>query len=516
MNELETRSLDFEIRAESKGHTFTGISVPFDDEIDLGWGIRESVAPGAVDDEGALVFWRHREPIGKITEARDTDAGREISGQISDTTQGNDAAALLRDGVITKLSLGFRPIEWTETKNDDGTRSIRHTKIRVEEVSLVPNPAYENTAITKVREKPEPERNTPTMPENELAELREIVDTLGRRIDVELPALQRAAEPVAPHLSYRSAGALLHAIAVGDEQAATEYTDMMSRASDPGLIGDSAYLDTWLGDLTRWIEDRSALLGLFGSAPLPADGMTLEYAKVTSDTMTVDEQKKELDKLGTGKITFGTDTVPVFTYGGAAEISKQAAQRAKVSYLDGVLRALGRAANKFRNARFSKFYTEQVTKAAEKNTVTLPESTWANWIDLITDAAAYFTDQGTAIDALVTDRSTFKALAKLNGPANPALNFAGSPADKIGTASLTGATANIGGVPVVCDPKQTTQHACFVNKNALRVYSSPTMSLTDQDIISLSQAYSLYGYAAYLPEAPELLLPVTFGTKAQA
>ena len=90
----------------------------------------------------SLVLWRHDEPIGKITAGRDTDAGYEIDGQLSDTERGREAATLLRDGVITRLSIGFRPEEYRIEVADDGTETVVHTRVRALEFSLVPFPAY--------------------------------------------------------------------------------------------------------------------------------------------------------------------------------------------------------------------------------------------------------------------------------------------------------------------------------------------------------------------------------------
>ena len=92
--------------------SFTGVGVPYGETIDL-FGMRERFEPGSVELDGdgvpSLVLWRHDEPIGRITAGRDTDAGFEIDGQLSDTPRGREAATLLRDGVITRLSIGFRP-----------------------------------------------------------------------------------------------------------------------------------------------------------------------------------------------------------------------------------------------------------------------------------------------------------------------------------------------------------------------------------------------------------------------
>ena len=164
---------------DTSGRTITGVAVPFGEVIDLGYGIREQVAPGAVVEHDPQLWWRHDEPIGVITTSRDEEAGWVIEATISDTAQGRDAATLVSDGAVTSLSIGFEPIEFTETRDDDGV-TITHTKIRVREVSVVPHPAYSSAAITEVRH-----RKETTMPTDstttELAEVRAEVADLARQ-----------------------------------------------------------------------------------------------------------------------------------------------------------------------------------------------------------------------------------------------------------------------------------------------------------------------------------------------
>ena len=110
LDQLQTRSLEF--RAKIDGLTIEGIGVPFNREIEyFGW--YEQFAPGSIDDEGAILRYGHAEPIGVITHAEDTDDGRKITARISDTQRGRDIAQLIRDGVLTKFSIGFEPLEYT-------------------------------------------------------------------------------------------------------------------------------------------------------------------------------------------------------------------------------------------------------------------------------------------------------------------------------------------------------------------------------------------------------------------
>src|SRR5690625_963257 len=171
---LHTRAED---DAEDKREV-SGIGVPYGETIEF-WGIREEFAPGSVQVDGdVLLFWRHHSPIGLVTDHRNDDAGWHYDARISATATGGEAYTLAQDGVITRSSIGFEPVEHIETKADDGTVTIRHTKVIVREVSLVPFPAYDGARLAEVRHRPDPTtQEGQTMPETitpeDLSEVRE-------------------------------------------------------------------------------------------------------------------------------------------------------------------------------------------------------------------------------------------------------------------------------------------------------------------------------------------------------
>jgi HK97 family phage prohead protease len=85
------------------------------------------------------LLWQHdpSEPIGMPRVLKETDAGLEVEGKISQTARGKDSLLLMRDGVIDELSIGFDPIKWEMEDKGDG-QVIRHVKeVRLWEISLV-------------------------------------------------------------------------------------------------------------------------------------------------------------------------------------------------------------------------------------------------------------------------------------------------------------------------------------------------------------------------------------------
>lgn len=99
------------------------------------------------------ILWRHEHPIGK-GHIEDSDRGLIVKGRLTmAVAQAKEALALMKDGVVSGLSIGFRAMK------DEVVNSVRHLKeVRLYEVSIVPFPMNEAATITKVKEMPKTEQ----------------------------------------------------------------------------------------------------------------------------------------------------------------------------------------------------------------------------------------------------------------------------------------------------------------------------------------------------------------------
>lgn len=135
---------------------FRGVASVFGNLIDA--HVPTVIHPGAFKktlDENAgrvRILWQHRddEPIGRPVEMRETPLGLEVVGRISNTARGKDALTLMRDGVITDLSIGFDPI--THSMEDDDTHGrVRHIReLRLWEFSPVTWGANEPAKVQEI------------------------------------------------------------------------------------------------------------------------------------------------------------------------------------------------------------------------------------------------------------------------------------------------------------------------------------------------------------------------------
>jgi HK97 family phage prohead protease len=478
-----------------------GIAVPYN-TMDNG----EMFARNSVTlDPEAKLMWQHdqREPIGRITEGRHTEAGFEIRATISETQRGLDAITLLDDGVINKFSVGF---VMRDSKLDDNRNRIV-TDAFVREVSLVSFPWYSDATVTEVRENdtdPEvPDSANPkedtveeiTPTDSGLAEVRESIQMLEREI-------AGITKVEAPAPAYRSAGEFLQALAKGDENAVRAYTGATTAES---VVTPVDF------DLIRLVEGANPLGAVFGTGVTPAEGMTITFAQVDSQTDGTGTQAAEGDDLGYYELNIGTSTENIITVGNYAELSRQAIDRSTVPYLDSVLRgqaiALGKELADQLRTKYQAVCAAQVTAT---NKVTLASTDYAGWVGGLADASAnYFTPNGVQIDALIVDKATFKDLLALDG--TPVISFAGEVAGAVGSANVSGLRGSIAGIPIVVDAgldSVNKDECAFVSSLALRQYTSGALRLSQENAVNLSEAFSLSTYTATADEYPAFIIPI--------
>jgi HK97 family phage prohead protease len=151
--EIRTNSVDFEVRAEGDGMSFTGYASVFNSPSeDLG-GFIEYVAPGAFkrslqSRNEVKLLWNHDsgEPLaslrGGTMQLVEDNRGLKVTAQLPNTTRGRDIAELLRTKVIDSMSFGFNVIKDSWSSNGQ-TRTLE--SVRLFEVSIVSFPAYEAT-----------------------------------------------------------------------------------------------------------------------------------------------------------------------------------------------------------------------------------------------------------------------------------------------------------------------------------------------------------------------------------
>lgn len=101
------------------------------------------------------VFWEHWKLAGVSVEHREDDHGLWVRGELNlDVQVAREAWALAKQGAVTGLSIGFRPIKVEKPENPRDPVHIK--ELRLYEYSLVSFPANEAATIETVKALAEP------------------------------------------------------------------------------------------------------------------------------------------------------------------------------------------------------------------------------------------------------------------------------------------------------------------------------------------------------------------------
>lgn len=152
---LETARSDFEVKFLAETGVFEGYAAVFDVTDKVGDRIMAGAfceALAACRGEGRLppLLWQHdpKEPIGVLREMREDAHGLYIKGElfVADIARAREAYKLLRENVVTGLSIGYRV---KGAHRADGARVL--TGIELAEISIVTFPANDFARVRRMK-----------------------------------------------------------------------------------------------------------------------------------------------------------------------------------------------------------------------------------------------------------------------------------------------------------------------------------------------------------------------------
>lgn len=540
---------------DGDGWEFEGIAIPYGEELErLDWltgATRWVFERGSVEPtDNAKVFYGHDHlsaglPIGRLVSHEQTDAGLRVRGRISQTAKGAEVRTLLHDGVLDRMSVGLdRTTAKTRVEDADSASPLLVWEhVPAWETSVVPAPAYDSAVIDAVLHRNNNRKDQPVKCSKcgqvhaagvvecdaaallahqqsgpTLASLSELTTNLGAsvdRIERQIATLGQGgggADAAPVQLSSESYGEWLQQLARG-EQNALDFLAFVGQVT--GDLGEWIE-DTWVGELQTRLVERRRILNLFKVRPLPATGMNVDYGRTLDDSgVNVGEQLAEGDLLPYGKLAFNPGlSTPVRTFGGWGDMSRQVIDRSGVAVVE-----------EFYSALFNRYL--QVTEAAARVLAVNPanasvaQTTAANdltdldgWIDFVIDASFALDDAGLPLDFVLASRSRFKQLAHLRTSDAPDAPYALDR--ETGSISITGLTGQLFNVPVI--PLNVAgDYVRAGSGEAITTFEAAgaPFRLQDDDITNLTQAFSLYGYAAFAStNARALVRPTEAGDVA--
>jgi hypothetical protein len=315
--------------------------------------------------------------------------------------------------------------------------------------------------------------------QDEVAELRRVVES----------SVAPAAPAAPEYMNYRSFGEYVKALAVGDAPAVEFARTASTSANTFAMPG-------YIGYINKLIESNRPSWNVWSKAVLPAEGMTVQYASITANSLAVAAQANENDALSFGNLTIASTSADVKTYGGYTTVSKQAVLRGSVDYVGTVFDALAVAyANATNSAAKAKIAALDFTGKV----MDLDDGNAAGVISGLIDGVKYIkANSGLNAEFILCSADSYKYFMKIADSAGrPIVNVNRDGQNTFATAN-NDLTGSIWGIPVIVDPTLGTGLAYLANSKALQVLEANGSGtrLQTQDVSTLTDTLSLYGFAA--------------------
>jgi len=468
--------------------TIYGRAVPYNTPTKVG-NVEETFAENAIDPEavvGRHLAWRHNEPIGVITEARNEPDGLYITADILDTALGRDAALLAKRQAVKGLSIGFQPLKstWNRAKT-----AVTHTAAQVFETSLTPMPAFPTAGIASVREEGAP------MSEVEVAEVRETpaVDVEAREaladIRKQIDSLAHVEEPIHPLTNYRSFGEYVQAVYQGAEERALDVSNL---ADAPGLVPP-----VWLRDIKGVLDrGRPCINAIGGSLSAAGAGLTINWPYFDGDlSAIVAVQASENDEVNSVDIDIKKGTATLATYAAGNRLTMQVMERTDPSYVTAHMRIMMGAYGTETDYAFQNGLWANDTAgldydfSADTTGSAFIEAVWAAAVDVETAT-------GQPAEVVYVNSAVYKKLAAWS-----AFQSQNYPVQNVGGA-FDGRTgrANVMGLPIVLAREfatNETEDAIVTNRAACGWFEDGPRTVQQDIAANLGRDVAIYGYGTF-------------------
>lgn len=516
MNQIQQRDAKITRSSDNEERIIEALLVPYNTPTEIMPGYREQFAPGSIrqDETPPLLFRDHEKPIGSIIEISESEEGCQVKARLSKTPLGEETWQLIKDGVLSRMSIGFILLKQETDHSDEELHTVTEAVIR--EASIVPFPAYPQAAITNHRNQQKEEKETMSdqqfMTREEGEKLTERLDRsdraaseLDRKIEQLASEEDTSSSSTSPLTNFRSFGDYVKSYASTNAEERAE-----ARAAFEGLTSSvTAKIDKpeWLGLIQADMTAKQPVLNIFTHEQnLPDKGLTLQYGRLASSVFNVAKQANEGDPLvHTGALDYNATAVNVETIGGYTSVSRQRIEReSDVTVLTDIFSGLAKAYATHIEKRMRQTVTAAASAAEAAPTIKAAPATASDWLAAVLELADAYEDSIFPLDGLLVSPATFLALANL-AEERKALQISGAPENKAGTLSVSIPEADLYGLKVVRLPGWDGNHAVgFASSAAVcKESAGAPLQLSDQDITNLTNAYSVYGYAAFYVTAPD-------------
>ena len=312
----------------------SGLAAPYNVSATVSSNDRVQFAPGSlpVDGKAPKLFMYHdsSQPVGLVTSRTETPEGMMFTAKIAETTAGDEALQLAKEGVLDNVSVGVNVIDSYQDK--DGTTII--TSADWMELSLVPIGAFSGATITDVAASAETTPDT-ISDKNLIKEspMSEHIEAAAPEAAPTAPAIFASAKK-APRLP--SAGEWMAAYHQGGETFAKVNASVLdwkkeNQSTYEAAAGDVATTNTpgllpvpVLGPLVQNINFVRPVVNRLGARAYPDNGAQKTFVRPTITTHTsVGAQAAEFDAVSATTMVIASNTIAKTTLAGQVTLSVQ-------------------------------------------------------------------------------------------------------------------------------------------------------------------------------------------------
>jgi HK97 family phage prohead protease len=489
--------------------TLAGVALEYGVEAVVSDGQKVRFEMGALPLEGKKpkMYLNHdsTSPIGLVTARELVGDTVMFEAKISETTLGNEALELAKDGVLDSVSVGILPVEFSF--DEAGTMVV--TKADWQELSLLPYGAFEAAKVQRVaasihQEPDEIELNN-TQDENE--ELTEMEKTVETPAVIEAATVQTIyAQPRKLRLpstseyiaSYVRGGADFAQMNANIKQAVVEaapgVAPFINTESTPGILPEII-----TGSVYDSLNPIRPFVSAIGTRAMPTAGATFRRPKITTRPV-VTQQAAQFDPLNASTVVVSNNDISKLSFGTYVTVSEQDLDWSDPSSIDIILNQLAIA-----YGQATDNYAVDTCHAAITQTSSVTDlAVGADWVAAIYDAARQISETSNYLPThLVVPPASWAALSSSVDDQNrPVFPYTGAPnlmgQNAAGNAAATTWNGNPLGLVLVVD-KNAPQS--FVGHMAgpaagFEFYEQQKGAISVEVPATLGRTIAFRGYAA--------------------
>ena len=489
--------------------TLAGVALQYGVEAVVSDGQKVRFEPGALPLEGKKpkMYLNHdsTSPIGLVTARELVGDTVMFEAKISETTLGNEALELAKDGVLDSVSVGILPVEFSF--DEAGTMVV--TKADWQELSLLPYGAFEAAKVQRVaasihQEPDEIELNN-TQDENE--ELTEMEKTVETPAVIEAATVQTIfAQPRKLRLpstseyiaSYVRGGADFAQMNANIKQAVVEaapgVAPFINTESTPGILPEII-----TGSVYDGLNPIRPFVTAIGTRAMPTQGATFRRPKITTRPV-VTQQAAQFDQLNASTVVVQNNDISKLSFGTFVTVSEQDLDFSDPASIDIILNQLAIA-----YGQATDNYAVDTCHAAITQTSSVADTAkGADWVAAIYDGARQISASSNYLPThmFVTPASWAALSSSVDDSNRPVFPYTGAPnlmgQNAAGNSSATTWNGNPLGLVLVVDknaPGSFMGHAAGPAAG-FEFYEQQKGAISVEVPATLGRTIAFRGYAA--------------------